>query len=126
MQEYAMTVTLTEKAEFRLRGFLQGSANPSPEKGIRVGVNDGGCSGYQYTLDITNSPKPGDLVEQQGRVLVYIDPQSAPLLSGVVIDFVEGLMESGFKFSNPNATDTCGCGQSFQAGDYTPAAVPCS
>jgi iron-sulfur cluster assembly protein len=121
-----MTVILTEKAEFRLRAFLQGSANPSPEKGIRVGVSDGGCSGYQYTLDIATEPKSDDLIEQQGRVLVYIDRQSAPLINGVVIDFVEGLMESGFKFSNPNATDTCGCGQSFQAGDCTPAAVPCS
>lgn len=121
-----MTVILTEKAEFRLRAFLQGSANPSPEKGIRVGVSDGGCSGYQYTLDIANTPQSGDLIEQQGKVNVYIDPESAPLLNGVVIDFVEGLMESGFKFTNPNATDTCGCGQSFQAGDCTPAAVPCS
>ncbi|NJK49533.1 iron-sulfur cluster assembly accessory protein [Candidatus Gracilibacteria bacterium] len=121
-----MTVTLTEKAEFRLRAFLQGSAETTNEAGIRIGVSDGGCSGYQYTLDITKTPQPGDLVEQQGKVKVYIDPQSAPLLNGVVVDFVEGLMESGFKFSNPNATDTCGCGQSFQAGDCTPTGVPCS
>lgn len=121
-----MTVTLTEKAEFRLRAFLQGSADSSAEKGIRVGVNDGGCNGYEYTIDIANSPRPDDTIEQQGRVKVYIDPKSVPLLQGVVIDFVEGLMESGFKFTNPNATGTCGCGKSFQAGDCTPAAVPCS
>jgi iron-sulfur cluster assembly protein len=121
-----MTVVLTEKAEFRLRAFLQGASAPSETKGIRVGVSDGGCSGYQYTLDVTETPKEGDLVEQQGKVKIYIDSQSAPLINGVVIDFVEGLLESGFKFSNPNATDTCGCGQSFQAGDCTPAAVPCS
>ncbi len=121
-----MTITLTEKAEFRLRAFLQGSENKSADRGIRVGVTDGGCSGYQYTLDIAAGPKEGDLVEQQGRVRVYVDSTSAPLLNGVVIDFVEGLMESGFKFSNPNATDSCGCGQSFQAGDCTPAGVPCS
>ncbi len=121
-----MTVTLTEKAEFRLRAFLQGSASTSTEQGIRVGVNDGGCSGYEYTIDITNAPRPDDVIEQQGKVRLYIDPQSIPLLNGVVIDFVEGLMESGFKFSNPNATDTCGCGKSFQAGDCTPSAVPCS
>lgn len=121
-----MTVLLTEKAEFRLRAFLQGSSNPSAEKGIRVGVSDGGCSGYQYTLDIADAPQEGDLVEQQGKVRIYVDPQSASLINGVVIDFVEGLMESGFKFSNPNATDTCGCGQSFQAGDCTPQGVPCS
>ncbi|BAS56411.1 MULTISPECIES: iron-sulfur cluster assembly accessory protein [Leptolyngbya] len=121
-----MTVTLTERAELRLRAFLQGTANPTDTKGIRVGVSDGGCSGYQYTLDIANEPKPDDVIEQQGRVKIYIDPQAAALINGVVVDFVEGLMDSGFKFSNPNATDTCGCGQSFQAGDCTPAAVPCS
>jgi iron-sulfur cluster assembly protein len=123
-----MTISLTERAEFRLRSFLVGSA-PDPnsaQKGIRVSVSDGGCSGYQYALDVTNTPKEDDLVVEQGRVRVYIDQQSAPLLKGVVIDYVEGLMESGFKFSNPNATDTCGCGQSFQAGDCTPAATPCS
>uniref|UniRef100_B8HMA0 Iron-sulfur cluster assembly accessory protein n=1 Tax=Cyanothece sp. (strain PCC 7425 / ATCC 29141) TaxID=395961 RepID=B8HMA0_CYAP4 len=121
-----MTVILTEKAEFRLRAFLQSSANPSPDKGIRIGVKDGGCSGYQYTLDLTSAPGNEDLIEQQGRVRLYIDANSAPLLNGVVIDFVDSLLESGFKFSNPNATDSCGCGQSFQAGDCTPAGQPCS
>ncbi|GAB4200969.1 MAG: iron-sulfur cluster assembly accessory protein [Coleofasciculaceae cyanobacterium] len=123
-----MTLTLTPKAEFRLRAFLLGSASSenSEQKGIRVSVNDGGCSGYQYALDITNNPQDDDLVIEQGRVRVYIDQKSAPLLKGVVIDYVEGLIESGFKFSNPNATDTCGCGQSFQAGDCTPTGTPCS
>lgn len=122
-----MSIILTEKAEFRLRAFLQGSAErEAPEKGVRIGVKDGGCSGYQYTLDITNTKNPDDIVEQQGRVRVYIDPQSAPLLNGVIVDYVDGLLESGFKFENPNATGSCGCGQSFQAGDCTPAAVPCS
>jgi iron-sulfur cluster assembly protein len=123
-----MTVTLTERAEFRLRAFLLGSA-PSPNsahKGIRVSVTDGGCSGYQYALDVTTTPKEDDLILDRGKVRVYIDKQSAPLLQGVVIDYVEGLMESGFKFSNPNATESCGCGQSFKAGDCTPAATPCS
>lgn len=121
-----MTITLTEKAEFRLRAFLQGSSSSSPDKGIRVGVSDGGCSGYQYTLDIAQVANPDDIIEQQGKVKIYLDPQNAPLLNGVVIDFVEGLLESGFKFSNPNATSTCGCGQSFKAGDCTPTGVPCS
>jgi iron-sulfur cluster assembly protein len=59
-------------------------------------------------------------------VRIYVDSKSAPLLDGVVIDFVESLTQSGFVFSNPNATDTCGCGKSFSAGDCTPAAAPCS
>lgn len=121
-----MAIVLTEKAEFRLRAFLQGNNTISEEKGVRLGVADGGCNGYQYTLDIVNNPQPGDFIEQQGKVKIYIDPQSASLINGVEIDFVEGLLESGFKFSNPNATDTCGCGKSFQAGDCTPAGVPCS
>ena len=123
-----MALTLTERAELKFRSFLLGSApsENSAEKGIRVSVNDGGCSGYQYALDVTNTPQEDDLVIEQGRVRVYVDQQSAPLLEGVVIDYVEGLIESGFKFSNPNATDTCGCGQSFQAGNCTPEATPCS
>ena len=123
-----MTLTLTPKAEFRLRAFLLGSApsEGSEQKGIRVSVNNGGCSGYQYALDITNQPQEDDLIQTWGKLRVYIEKKSAPLLEGVVIDYVESLLESGFKFSNPNATDTCGCGQSFTAGDCTPAATPCS
>jgi iron-sulfur cluster assembly protein len=121
-----MSVILTERAELKLRAFLQGSADKTSEKGIRVGVSDGGCSGYQYTLDVIAAPQPNDLVFQQGKVKVYVDPESAPLLSGVVVDYLDGLMESGFKFTNPNATETCGCGTSFKAGDCTPAGVSCT
>ncbi|PSM45585.1 iron-sulfur cluster assembly accessory protein [Chroococcidiopsis sp. CCALA 051] len=123
-----MTLTLTEVAEFRLRTFLQATSKEdnSAQRGIRVAVEDGGCSGYQYSLNIASTPRADDLVVEQGKLRIYIDSQSAPLLEGVVIDFVDSLLESGFKFSNPNATDTCGCGKSFQAGDCTPAGVPCS
>ncbi|CBN57743.1 iron-sulfur cluster assembly accessory protein [Kamptonema animale CS-326] len=123
-----MTVTLTEVAELRLRAFLQGSskAENQAQRGVRFSIVDGGCSGYQYSLDIINEPKPDDVLEQQGKIRVYIDKESAPLLEGVVVDYVEGLTQSGFKFLNPNATDTCGCGQSFQAGNCTPTGVPCS
>jgi len=122
-----MSITLTEIAELRLRTFLQAaSKSENPAQGIRVSVEDGGCSGYQYALNLIQDPKPDDVLVQQGRVNVYIDSQSASLLDGVVVDYVEGLTQSGFKFTNPNATDTCGCGQSFQAGDCSPAGVPCS
>lgn len=123
-----MAVVLTEVAELRLRTFLQASskADATSERGIRVSVTDGGCSGYTYALDITNSPKDDDVLQEMGKLRVYIDRQSAPLLEGVVIDYVEGLTQSGFKFSNPNATDSCGCGQSFKAGDCTPAGQSCS
>ncbi|MUG92543.1 iron-sulfur cluster assembly accessory protein [Scytonema sp. UIC 10036] len=123
-----MTLTLTEAAEFRLRTFLLASSKDenSALQGIRVAVEDGGCNGYQYSLKLTNTPQIDDIVMQQGKLQIYIDSQSAPLLEGVVVDFVDGLLESGFKFSNPNATDTCGCGKSFQAGSCTPAGIPCS
>jgi iron-sulfur cluster assembly protein len=123
-----MTITLSEKAEFHLRAFLKGSTPDAngATKGVRISVKDGGCSGYEYGMDITSKPQPDDLVIQQGKVLIYVDANSAPLLEGMVIDFVEGVMESGFKFINPNATDTCGCGKSFKAGDCSPSGIPCS
>jgi iron-sulfur cluster assembly protein len=123
-----MTVTLTEKAELRLRAFLHGSATDikEPTKGIRISVKDGGCSGYEYAMEITSKAQPNDLALQQNQVLIYVDAKSVSLLEGIVIDFVEGVMESGFKFTNPNATDKCSCGKSFKAGDCTPKGVPCT
>ncbi|MBC1238035.1 iron-sulfur cluster assembly accessory protein [Nostoc sp. 2RC] len=123
-----MTLSLTEAAEFRLRTFLLASNNDenTTQRGIRVAVEDGGCSGYQYSIKIINAPQVDDIVLQQGKLRIYVNSQSAPLLEGVVVDFVDGLLESGFKFSNPNATDTCGCGKSFQAGNCSPAGVACS
>ena len=83
--------------------------------GLRVGVTDGGCSGFSYRLDFENQQKPDDTILEFGGVPIYIDRASAPYLSGTVIDFVSGLHGGGFKFSNPNATGTCGCGTSFSA-----------
>jgi iron-sulfur cluster assembly protein len=124
-----MSVTLTEKAEFHLWSLLRKSPpepNSTTVKGVRVSVQDGGCNGYEYGLEITNKPQADDLVIQQGRVVVYIDAKSEPLLAGMEIEYVDGVMESGFKFINPNATDTCGCGKSFKTGDCTTSGVPCS
>lgn len=121
-----MAIVLTEKAAFRLRGFLQGSAKNNAEKGIRVAVLDGGCGGYEYSLDVATKRNPDDLVFEQDKVRLYVDPQSALLLDGVVIDFFESLTQSGFKFVNPNASSTCGCGKSFSVGECPPPGVPCS
>lgn len=124
-----MAVTLTEKAESRLRAFLLGSTPDTKApttKGIRVLAKDGGCNGYEYGMEVTSSPKPDDVVLLQGDVLIYLDAKSAPLLEGMVIDFVEGVIESGFKFNNPSATNTCNCGKSFSAGDCTPKGTPCT
>jgi len=83
--------------------------------GLRVGVTDGGCSGFSYKLDFDNQQKAEDMMFEFGGIPIYIDRASAPYLSGTVIDFVTGLHGGGFKFSNPNATGTCGCGTSFSA-----------
>ena len=83
--------------------------------GLRVSVTDGGCSGFSYKLDFEKEKKPGDSVLEFNDVRVYVDSNSAPYLKGTVIDFVSGLYGGGFKFSNPNATGTCGCGTSFSA-----------
>ena len=123
-----MTVFLTEKAAFRLRSFVRGSSDDTNQntKGVRVGVVDGGCSGYEYALNIVDNSNPDDFIFEQDKVRIYVDPKSYPLLNGIVIDFVESLTQSGFTFTNPNSTDSCGCGKSFTAGDCTPDAVSCS
>ena len=81
--------------------------------GLRVSVIGGGCSGYQYNLDFEKEPRPDDTVIALGVVRVFIDPISAGYLRGTVIDYVSGLNGTGFKFNNPNAVRTCGCGSSF-------------
>ncbi len=124
-----MTVTLTEKAAFRLRTFIRGGASDSTEvqKGVRLAVIDGGCNGYEYSMNITNTPSSEDLVFEQDKVPIYIDRNSVELLDGVVVDFVESLTQSGFTFKNPNASDTCGCGKSFASkADCSSKATPCS
>lgn len=121
-----MTVTITELAELRLRAFVRGTPNPTPTRGVRLAVKDGGCNGYEYDIKIANSPNPEDEVTEVGSLKVFVDPQSSPLLEGVVVDYIDSLLESGFKFTNPNATDTCGCGKSFQTEDCGPQGVPCS
>lgn len=81
--------------------------------GLRVSVVGGGCSGYQYNLDFDKEARMGDIVLEYGSVKIFIDPVSAGYLKGTEIDYVSGLNGSGFKFNNPNAKRTCGCGSSF-------------
>lgn len=81
--------------------------------GLRVSVIGGGCSGYQYDLNFEKETRMGDLELHFDGVRVIIDPISAGYLKGTVVDFVSGLQGQGFKFNNPNAKRTCGCGSSF-------------
>ena len=81
--------------------------------GIRVGVMGGGCAGFQYSMDFEKEPRPDDMTFEQDGVKLYIDPMSSMYLQGVTVDYVVGLQGAGFKFNNPNAKSTCGCGSSF-------------
>lgn len=106
-------LTLTEKAQEAVAKFIQGAEEPV--SALRVSVTGGGCSGFQYGMALEDGVKEGDTVVDCGEIKVLVDPQSAPLLNGVTIDFLDGLEGSGFKFENPNATNSCGCGSSFSA-----------
>jgi iron-sulfur cluster assembly protein len=106
-------LVFTEDAIKQVKNLL--ARNQREGYGLRVAVADGGCSGYSYKLDFENQQKPNDRVLEMDGVKIYIDDASAPYLAGTVIDFTSGLYGGGFKFSNPNATGTCGCGTSFSA-----------
>ncbi len=84
-----------------------------PGDGLRVSVVGGGCSGYQYNLDFDKEARMGDIEIDYNGVKIYVDPISAGYLKGTVVDYVSGLNGTGFKFNNPNAKRTCGCGNSF-------------
>ncbi len=81
--------------------------------GLRVAVMGGGCSGFQYALDFEREARPTDTVLEFEGLKVYVDPVSARYLKGTTIDYVLGMQGAGFKFINPNAVGSCGCGSSF-------------
>ena len=81
--------------------------------GLRVAVRGGGCSGFEYALDFEDEIRENDLVYEQHGLKILVDPISARYLKGTEIDYMLGMNGTGFKFSNPNAIGTCGCGSSF-------------
>ena len=104
-------VQLTPKAVEMVRDALEREGLKG--YGIRVGVVGGGCAGFQYSMDFEDQPKDGDLAFEQDDVRLFIDPMSTMYLQNVTIDYVVGLQGAGFKFHNPSARTTCGCGSSF-------------
>jgi iron-sulfur cluster assembly accessory protein len=104
-------VNLTAKAVEMVKDALQREGLAG--WGIRVGVVGGGCSGFQYSMDFEKESKDGDMTFEQDGIRLYVDPMSSMYLQGVTIDYVVGLQGAGFKFTNPNARSTCGCGASF-------------
>ena len=83
--------------------------------GLRIAIVGGGCSGFQYNLSLDESAREDDTIIEQGGVKLFLDPISQQYVYGTVIDYVNGLHGAGFKFVNPNANRTCGCGSSFSA-----------
>lgn len=81
--------------------------------GLRVSIVGGGCSGFQYNLGLDETPREDDVIIEQGGVRLFVDPISQQYVYGTTIDYVNGLHGAGFKFVNPNAARTCGCGSSF-------------
>lgn len=106
-------ITLTDNAVDAVDRFIQSADKDIG--GLRISVSGGGCSGFQYGLSLEEAAEATDEVLEFGSVKVFVDPESAPILSGVTVDFVDGLEGAGFKFENPNATASCGCGNSFSA-----------
>ena len=116
-------VNITDKAAEKVKVLLQ-------EKGVeqgalRVFVAGGGCSGYQYGMAIAQDADEEDLIVEHDGVRLLIDPESAPLLKGAEIDYVEDIMKSGFTIFNPNAVSSCACGSSFQTADGGGQACAC-
>ncbi|MEZ6062291.1 MAG: iron-sulfur cluster assembly accessory protein [Planctomycetaceae bacterium] len=110
-----MSVTLTENAASEIKRVMQEQNRPEL-KYVRVGVVGGGCSGFQYAFDFTNSyDETTDLISEHHGVGVVVDKKSDLFLDGTTIDFYTGLEKRGFTFNNPNAVKSCGCGSSFSA-----------
>jgi iron-sulfur cluster assembly accessory protein len=105
-----ITVTPTAVAEVRKYMEENGAGEAA---GLRVGVLPGGCSGFQYGLNIEDEPVEDDLVVEVNGLTLFIDPFSMQYLGGVEIDYVTTFQGSGFTFNNPNASGGCGCGSSF-------------
>ncbi len=110
-----MTLGVTESAAEEIRKFMAGEEGLPESAGLRVRVVPGGCSGFQYSLNIEEESKANDHVLTSGGVRLFVDMFSAQYLNGVEIDYVTNVMGSGFTFKNPNATGGCGCGSSFTA-----------
>jgi iron-sulfur cluster assembly protein len=106
-------VSLTPTAASKIRE-LMAEEPEGEELVLRVAIQGGGCSGFQYGLGFDSGAAEGDEILELEGVRVVVDPFSAPYLRGATIDFLNGLQESGFKIDNPNATASCGCGHSFQ------------
>jgi iron-sulfur cluster insertion protein len=107
-----LTVNLTENAVGEIKSLQSKSENAG--KNLRLYIEQGGCSGMQYGM-VFDEKRDGDLISQKDGVSVLVDPISADYLRGAVVDYSDSMTAGGFKITNPNAKQSCGCGKSFQA-----------
>ena len=106
-------VTITPRASAQIVKLMQKDGH----EGLRIGVKKGGCAGMEYTMDYVDSVDPMDEVVEQDGARVMIAPMAQMFLFGTEIDYEVSLLESGFKFNNPNVTEACGCGESIKFAD---------
>ncbi|PRX37886.1 iron-sulfur cluster assembly protein [Meinhardsimonia xiamenensis] len=106
-------VTLTPAAAAQIRRLMEREG----AKGLRIGVKKGGCAGMEYTMDYVRELDPNDEVVEQDGAVVAIAPMAQMFLFGTEIDYETSLLESGFRFRNPNVVDACGCGESIRFRD---------
>ena len=106
-------VTLTARAAEKIKGLM--AQEPAGEADVlRVAIQGGGCSGFEYALGFDRGATEGDHELEMHGIRLVVDPFSAPYLRGATVDYLETIQESGFKIDNPNAVSSCGCGHSFQ------------
>lgn len=103
-------VTMTPAAAAQISKLMEKDGH----KGLRIGVKKGGCAGMEYTMDYVENVDPNDEVVEQDGARVMIAPMAQMFLFGTQIDYEVSLLESGFKFNNPNVTEACGCGESIK------------
>ncbi len=115
-ERQATLLSLTESAASKIKE-LQAQEPPGEAEVLRVAVQGGGCSGFEYALGFDRGAQDGDFELELHGVSVVVDRFSAPYLTGATIDFVNTIQEAGFKIDNPNVVASCGCGHSFQVAD---------
>lgn len=104
-------ISITDKALEQIKVISQ-AENPDGNKGLRLAVTGGGCSGLSYKIEFSDKKERDNILDFNG-IQVLVDPKSVIYLKGIVLDFKDGLNGKGFSFDNPNAKNTCGCGESF-------------
>ncbi len=110
-----MAIHLTETAAREIKTIVEQQELDAEKIRLRVGVRGGGCSGFNYLLDLTEQQRENDEIFEEHGIKIVCDPKSYLYLNGTTIDFKDEIMGRGFVFNNPNATSTCGCGSSFSA-----------